>query len=518
MSSGLTKRSLRGTRAADLTRRTELLRKLELTLMSKPKNSLRRFMVSACLSWVLRCSSYTRCTYLRCRRSISSLKNVTHWCRWSNISLKRGKLNSTLMGGGITTWSAGLSESANFIHRPVSCAAVRLANCARMLLRSRNTTLLCGNESSRLDATRLARLESFGSLFHPTLTSTYWYPALADFCSTSSTKSAGVCRIVSKELSLTPKDMSLGLRSLSTQSCFSVFSLHRSPRSKKRLYSGMSLCSPLSSSHTTVSSSALNACRISSLINVLPLRAVVASRMSCARLLPAPSSCCRRFTSFLVIFSVLLALDHRTWSITKSKMKEAGSCTYRSVQSTSFWLLTSGLQLIQLLPRLKWSTAVASGYSCAMSVHGTLTRHMSPFSSLTSTECFWSTLEPLVSSLPTRSRQRSFWSCPHSSGYAVSRSRITALSKCSTFSVRYMGPVHALAMQCSSNGTSFRYCSLAMRLANSGECFFSAPMNPADAKRLSPPGSATRNTSLLRDAATVNSSVGSRSSSMLVSM
>mmetsp|Transcript_823 Transcript_823/g.1901 ORF Transcript_823/g.1901 Transcript_823/m.1901 type:complete len:441 (-) Transcript_823:826-2148(-) len=434
------------------------------------------------------------------------------------MRLKRGKSKRTRGGGGVTRTSAGLNASANFIHIPVSCAPVRLANCARMLLRSRNTTLACGKASSRLAATRLAMVASLGSLFHPTLTSTYWNPALALRRSTSSTKSAGLSSTWLNDDSLTPNDISLGLRSFVTQSCASVVSLHRSPRSKKRLYSGMSLCRPLSSVHTTVSSSALKAWRRSSDTSVAPERAVEARMMSCARLAPAPRSCCRRFTNRAIIFSVLPAVLQRTWSMVKSKMNDAGSCTYRSVQSTSFCDFTSGAQLIHDLPSEKWSTAVASGYSRAMSVHGTLTRHMSPFSSLTSTECAWSTLDPAVSSLPTRSRHRSLASCPHSSGYAVSRSKITAESKCNTLSVRYIGPVHALATQCSSKGISLRYCWLAMSDANSGECFLSAPMNPADAKRLSPPGSATRNTSLLSDAATVNSSVGSRRSSMLVSM
>ena len=67
-------------------------------------------------------------------------------------------------------------------------------------------------------------------------------------------------------------------------------------------------------------------------------------------------------------------------------MNDAGSCTYRSVQSASFRARAAGLQLIHDLPREKWSTAVASGYSRVMSSHGTFTRHTSPFSSLTSTE------------------------------------------------------------------------------------------------------------------------------------
>mmetsp|Transcript_12814 Transcript_12814/g.47920 ORF Transcript_12814/g.47920 Transcript_12814/m.47920 type:complete len:222 (-) Transcript_12814:543-1208(-) len=153
-----------------------------------------------------------------------------------------------------------------------------------------------------------------------------------------------------------------------------------------------------------------------------------------------------------------------------------------------------------------------------MSWHGTFTRHMSPFSSFTSTESLCSTFDPVVSSAPTLSKHRSRVSWPHNSGYAVSRSRITALSKCRTFRVRNIGPVHAFATQCSSNGISLRYCSFATKDAKRGECFFKAPMNPALANRLSPPGSATRKTSLFSDAATVNSSVGSRNNSMFVSM
>ena len=209
-----------------------------------------------------------------------------------------------------------------------------------------------------------------------------------------------VQRVVEGAARLTPRlKPACGHRSFCTQSCAIVVSDHRSPRSKNRLYSGMSECSPLSSSHTTVSSSASNACLSISDMSVDPLRAVDPSRMSCARFDPrrgAPAAASP--APSLIGPRCGVRPPHLVQREVEDERRGVVHVPRRPVGG-GFSLRAAGLQLIHDLPREKWSTAVASRCSRVMSSHGTFTA-TSPLSSLTSTEFSWSTLPPTVSSVP----------------------------------------------------------------------------------------------------------------------